>query len=80
MTKEMLENVLRFDFLKAPGRHACVLFPMLFFLALVFPPLLLFILVLVLGSLAILSYVAIPVLLSAPSRFDGRFFPRSPPF
>jgi len=77
---EMLENVLRFDFLKIPGRHSYILFPLLFFLALLFPPMLLFILVFVFCSLVFFSKAVFPALTSAPSGFNFPPSPRSPPF
>lgn len=76
----MLENGLRFDFLKTPYRHSFVLFPMLFFLALIFPPLLLFILALVFCSLVFFSEAVFPALTLAPSGFNCQPSPRSPPF
>jgi hypothetical protein len=73
-------KMLRFDFLKIPGRHSYVLFPLLFFLALCFPPLLLFILVFVFYSLIFFSKAVFPALTSAPSGFNCQPSPRSPPF
>lgn len=76
----MLGKMLRFDFLKNPCRHSYALFPVLFFLALLFPPLLLFILVFVFCSLVFFSKAVFPALTSAPSGFNCQSSPRSPPF
>jgi len=76
----MVENVLKFDFLKTSGRPPFVFLPVLFFLALIFPPLLLFILIVVFCSLGFSCEVVSPFFLPAPSGFSRQPFPRSPPF
>jgi len=80
MKKKMLGKELRFDFLKIPWRHSYIPFPALFFLALLFPPLLLLIMVFVFCSGVFFSKAAFPAIASAGPGFDCRPSPRSPPF
>ena len=76
----MLLNRLKFDFMKTSGRPPFVLLPILFFLALIFPPLLLFILIIVFCSLGFSSEAVSPFFLPVASGFSFQPSPRSPPF
>jgi len=76
----MLLNRLKFDFLKTSGRPPFVFLPILFFLAFIFPPLLLFILIAVFYSLGFSSEVVSPFFLPAALGFSRQSSPRSPPF
>lgn len=75
----MKEQILRFDFLEIRWGNLLVIFPLLFFLALLFPPLLLFIRVSVLSVPVFLFKALRPAERPELARLTGPRYLRSPP-
>jgi hypothetical protein len=75
----MKEQILCFDFLEIRWGNLWIIFPLLFFLALLFPPLLLFILVSVLSAPVFFFKALRPAERPALTRLTGPPYLRSPP-